>query len=165
MKAKKITAHLLGSILVLSTIYHSETLYSLLVVIPFLLVSYCVHREKNRFVFPSLLFVTLFTPFFISAGSLNELFSLFIFLISFAVPLLIYWLVVLLDEPKIRLRPLGIALSYVFMTGLLFYLLPALLGISDFIISAENRGPQTLLFLGTGMLIAVPYHMILEMKD
>lgn len=165
MKGKKFVTHLLGSILVLSTLYHSETFYSVLVFIPFLLVSYSVHREKTRYIFPSLIFTTIFISFFISAGSMNELFSLIIFLITFGVPLFIFWLVVLLDESKIRLKPLGAAFSYVFLTSLIFYLLPVLLGFSDFIITEGNRGPQILLFLGTGMLVAVPYHIILETKD
>jgi len=162
MRRKKFLTHILGSILILSTIYHSDIYYSISVFIPFLIVSYSVHQEKSRLIFPSLIFATLFSTFFITAGSMNEIFSLSIFLISFALPLFVFWLVVLLDELEIKFFPLVTGLSYVFFTVLAFYLIPEVLGLSEFILSPGNRGPQILLFLGVGMIVAVPYHIILD---
>jgi len=165
MKKKEFLTHILGSLLVLSTIYHSHTLYSLFIAVPLLLISYSVHQEKGTFVLPSLILATILSPFFISSGSMNEIFSLLIFSLTFALPLTIYWVIVLLRETEFRLKPVGIALSYVLFTALLFYLLPELLDISEFILSPENRVPQTLIFLGSGMIIAIPYHVILEIRS
>ncbi|MBS3781953.1 MAG: hypothetical protein KGY68_05030 [Candidatus Thermoplasmatota archaeon] len=165
MKKKDFVTHILGSLLVLSSIYHSYTLYSLLVVVPLFLVSYSTNQEKERLVFPSLVLATILSTYFISAGNMNEIFSLLLFSITFAFPLFLYWVVALQEEMDIRLKPIGIALSYVLFTALLFYVLPELLGISVFILSPRNRIPQTLMVLGSGMILAIPYHVILEIKN
>ncbi len=165
MKKKEFLTHILGSLLILSTIYHSHTLYSVLISVPFLLISYSIHQEKEELLLPSLILATILSPFFISAGSMNEIFSLLTFSLTFGLPLSIYWVIVLLKETEFRLKPVGIALSYVLFTALLFYLLPELLDISEFILSPENRVPQTLIFFGSGMMIAVPYHVILEIRS
>jgi len=165
MNKKKFLTHILGSLLILSTIYHSHTLYSVFIAVPLLLISYSIHQEKETLVFPSLVLATLLSPFFISSGTMNEIFSLLIFSITFALPLSIYWIIVLLKETEFRWKPIGIALSYVLFTALLFYILPEFLEISEFILSPENRVPQTLMFFGSGMIIAVPYHVILEIKN
>ncbi len=165
MKKEKFITHILGSLLVLSTIYHSHSLYSVLVSVPVFLVSYSIHQKKETLVFPSLVLATILSPFFISSGDMNEIFSLLIFSATFALPLSLYWIAVLLKGTEFRWKPIGIALSYVLFTALLFYLLPDFLDISEFILSPENRVPQILMFFGSGMIIAVPYNVILEIKS
>lgn len=165
MKKNDLIIHILGSLLVLSTLYHSYTLYSLLVVLPFTLLSYSVHRKEERLLFPLLLVATLVSSLFIVAESMNETFSVLVFSITFSLPLFLYWIVVLLDETRIDWKPLGIALLYVLLTSLTFYFLPEFLEISEFLLSPENRAVQTLMFFGVGMIVAVPFHVILVIKD
>ncbi|MEF8832230.1 MAG: hypothetical protein V5A66_01785 [Candidatus Thermoplasmatota archaeon] len=165
MKKEDIIIHLLGSLLTLSILYHSYSLYSILVVVPFVLVSYSVQKNEHRLLFPSLILATLAPPFFIATGSMNEIFSLLIFSITFALPLFLYWTTVLLNNTKLDWKALGFALSYVVITILAFYSFPVLLEISEFILSPENRGVQTLLFFGAGMIVAIPFHVALEIRD
>lgn len=164
MKKNNQIIHILGTILVLSTLYHSLTLYSLIAVPPFALVSYSIERDEERLLLPSLILATLVPSFFVAAESMNELFSLLVFSIAFGIPLFLYWIFTLLNKTEIRWRPASVALTYVLITSLIFYLLPELLGISDFIFSPENTGPQTLMFLGSGMIVALPFHVLLELK-
>lgn len=165
MKKNDLIIHILGSLLVLSTLYHSYTLYSLLVVLPFTLLSYSVYREEERLLFPLLLIATLVSSLFIATESMNETFSVLVFSITFALPLFLYWIVVLLDETRIDWKPLGISLLYVLLTSLTFYFFPEFLEISEFLLSPENRAAQTLMFFGSGMIVAVPFHVILVIKD
>lgn len=165
MKKKDLIIHLLGSLLVLSTLYHSYTLYSLLVALPFALVSYSVEKEERRLLFPLLILGTLAPPLFIATGSMNEIFSLGVFALTFAFPLFLYWTVVLLAETRLNWRALSIALTYVVLTLLTFYSLPVFLDISQFILSPENRGVQTLMFFGASMIVAIPFHVALEIRD
>ncbi len=158
---KKLLTHLLGPLLILSTIYHSQTLYSFIAIVPFLLVSYAV--EQERLVFPSLILATMISTIFISSGSMNEIFSLLFFSLTFALPLFFYWLINLSKEP--RFKPVTIALSFVLFTSLLFYLLPEMLDITEFVLSPGNRLPQILMFFGSGMIIAIPYHVLLSLKS
>lgn len=164
MKKKAFFTHLLGSLLILFTIYHSYTLYSIIVVLPFALVSYSVQEGWDKLLFPSLILATLVSSFFITAGSMDEIFSLLVFSSTFALPLFLYWIIALQEETDIKWKPLGIALSYVLFTAMLFYLLPELLDVFGSILSSKNRVTQTLMFFGSGMIVAVSYHVILEFK-
>ncbi len=165
MKKHDLIIHILGTILVLSTLHYSSTPYSLIAVLPFALVSYSIERDEERLLLPSLILATLVPSFFLTTGSMNELFSLIVFSIVFGIPLFLYWTFTLLEKTEIGLKAAGAALTYVLITCLIFYLLPELLGISEFIFSPENTGPQTLMFLGSGMIVALPFHVILELKS
>ncbi len=164
MKRKYMVVHLLSLILVLSTIYHSTSHFSILAIFPFAVVSYSVQSEYERYMIPMLSLATFISLFFVTLGSMNEIFLLLIFSLTFSLPLLLYWIIVLLEEVKVQWKPLGVSLSYVLLTVLTFYLLPELIDISGFLLSPENRGVQTLMFFGSGMIMAVAFHVTLEVK-
>ncbi len=164
MKINKQAVHVLGTILVLSTLYHSYTLYSLFVVLPLALVSYSIQTEKKSLLFPSLIIATILPCFFIAGKSLDNIFSLIFFSITFAIPFFLYWLVSFLDKSRIEWRPVTIALIYILITTFLFYTILEFFGVSEFIFSPENTGPQTLLFFGSAIIVAVPFHVMLEIK-
>ncbi len=162
---RRLLPHILGSLLVISTIYHSDTFYSLLVAIPIFLISYFMESEKDRFLFPALIITASVQFFFITSSSVNELFALIFFGVSFAFPLFLYWVVVLGAVSEIELKPSIVSGSYVIFTFALFYLLPELMEVSKFILGKQNEGVQILLFLGAAMLMGVIYHAALEIRD
>ncbi|MFP4142659.1 MAG: hypothetical protein ACLFSM_04415 [Thermoplasmata archaeon] len=165
MKRNQLYIHILSFLLILSTLYHSFTIYSLSVVIPFILISYTFYKRREKALFPLLIIATITSSLFITAESMNEIFSLLVFSVTYALPLLLYWLLVLLGDTGVDRKPFGVALSYVVFTSLIFYLLPELLGISEFILSPENRAVQILMFFGAGMVVAVPFHLTLRSRD
>lgn len=165
MNKNNLMTHTLGSLLILSTLYHSLTIYSITVLIPFALVSYSVQKGKERLLFFSLIFATSASCLFIASDTMNETFSFLVFSATFGFPLFLYWITALLDLKDIEWKPIGIALSYVLIVCLVFYMLPEFLEITEFILSSENRIPQILIFFGTGMVVGVPFHLILELRD
>lgn len=164
---KNFAVHILGTILVLSALYHSMDLYSLAVVIPVFLVSFSIYKRLNWLKVPALVAATLYPSFTMAAGAMDEAFSLLIYSVIFVIPLASYWILVLTSEIDLKIEWKGVVIgvSYIALVLLSFYIIPSLLGISEFILSPGKRGPQALLLAGFGLLVMVPYQIILEFKN
>lgn len=162
---KRILPHALGALLVISTVYHSDSLYSVFLAIPFFLISFMIEIGRNELIFPTLIFTAVIQFLLITSAPVSDFVSVIIFLISFGLPLSYYWLIILSQNSKLNPKPVGIATSYVVFTFILFYFLPDFIGVSEFIFGGRNEVVQILIFLGSGMLVGVVYHAGLEIKD
>ncbi len=164
MRNKEFIIHLLGALLVISTLHHSTTIYSLFSILPFILVSISVKSNEDKILVPSLILATVMSGFFVTAGSMNEIYSLLIFSLTLCIPLFFYWVIALADKNEINFKAATISISYVFITLSVFYLLPEILTISEFIMSPDNRVPQTLMLFGVGMVVAIPFHLFVKFR-
>ncbi len=158
--------HLLGVLIVVSTFYHSNDYHSLLVSVPIFLTSFSFYKSIEWLKIPALCATTLYAPFTMTTGGMDEFFSLLVFSVSFLIPVVIYWVLVLGSELHLHINSKGVvfAVSYLVFTVLFFYLIPFILGISEFFLSAENRGAQALLLIGFGLVLVLPYQIVMEIR-
>ncbi len=166
LDTKDIALHTMGILVIFSTLYHSSHVYSLLIAIPIFSISFSIYKEKDWLRLPALCASTLYVPFVISTRGMDEWGSLIIYSLSFVLPFFIYWVLVLSSytDLKIEYKGVAVAVSYIVLTLLLFYLLPMFIGIFEFFLAPGNEGPQALLLAGFGLLMILPFHVLLEAK-
>ncbi|MFW5898503.1 MAG: hypothetical protein ACOCT7_01460, partial [Candidatus Saliniplasma sp.] len=93
---KKNMVHLLGGFLIFSSFYHSNMdLMPVLTIIPILLVSFAVEKERDGLQSIGLIAATMVSSYFIIQMSLGNTLYLLLFTLSFVLPLTLYWKVVL----------------------------------------------------------------------
>jgi len=164
---KHVSVHIIGTLLVLSALFYSTEIYSLAAAIPVFFVSFGIYRDWDWVKVPALFAATICFSFILSTESMAEGIPLLIYSIIFVIPLASYWILILSLEIDLKIEWKGffIGVSYLGLVLLLFYLVPSLLGISEFVLSPDNRAPQALLMVGFGLLSMVPYQIILEFKN
>ena len=168
MKERNVLIHMLGGILAVSAIMQSFNNYSLVIfAAPILLasISVFVELEKEKFSVIILTAGTLSIPYFAVQNNMTDFYPLFIFIITFVTPLMIYWIVLL--SPTVYFSPKGLFLSasYLGLSITVFYSIIFIFNISDYILAEENTGPQALVLIGSALLAMIPYHVWLTFKD
>lgn len=166
-KSKNLPVHVFGALIIISVFYHSTSIFSLLVSIPVLLISYSVEQEIEWLSLLSLSMGTLYIPFFVSFGSMNEVLFFLAFLITFLLPLSIYWILVLSTEIDFEIgwKGLGFMISYPISIVLVFYLLSFSPRLADYLFSPEYKGPQAIILVGLGLLLIIPYNSFFDVKN
>lgn len=160
MNRKEYLTYLLATMLLLSIFFHSISYYSLLLAIPLFAAAY---TQKRPFLpLLSLSVATLYFPFFISGASMDDVFSLILFFSTLMVPLVLYWAVILIPELEIGWKATTVAASYFSLTVALFYIIPFLLGVYEFFMDSPHLGPQALLIIALGLILALSYQFVLE---
>lgn len=155
--------HLLGGFLIFSSYYHSQMgLFPLLNMIPILLVSLAIEREKDRLMYTGLITTTLLSGFFITHTGLANTLYLTSFILSFALPLTIYWKVVLSFDLHFDLKASILATTYFIGTIITFYTLIDYLDVSEFILAEGNTGPMGLAFSAVTIMVFLPFYIAIN---
>jgi len=166
MNERNVLIHLLGIILSISAILHSfDNYWTVLIIIPYIIVSISVELEFEKISIISLVAGTLITPFFINPNFMVDFIPITIFIITFIIPVIVYWILVL--SPTINFNRKGIFLtaSYFGLSIIMFYSVIFIFNISDYILAEENAGPQALVLISSALLAMIPYHIWLTFKD
>lgn len=168
MKERNMLIHMLGVILSVSAIFQSlDNLSMTLFAAPILLatISILVEFEREKLSILILAGGTLMTPYFTDQNYMTDFYPLFIFIVTFVAPLIIYWIVLL--SPTVYFNPKGLFLSasFVGLSVTLFYSIAFLFEINDYLLAEENAGPQALVLIGSALLAMIPYHIWLTFKD
>ncbi len=168
MNERNVLIHMLGAILAVSSVFrYFDKTKLIFLTAPILLVfiSVFVELEKERYSVILLAVGTLSIPYFAVQNNMTDFYPLFIFIITFVTPLMIYWIVLL--SPTVYFNPKGLFLSasYLGLSITIFYSIIFIFNISDYILAEENSGPQALVFIGSALLAMIPYHVWLTFKD
>ncbi|MGM0405537.1 MAG: hypothetical protein ACQEQM_05285 [Thermoplasmatota archaeon] len=157
---KKELTHLLGGFLIISSFFNSDMgLLPVMNIIPILLVSFGVENEKENVQYIGLISMTLLSSFLIIPAGLGNTTFMLLFIISFVLPLMVYWKVVLSFDLHFDLKASVLGMVYFIFTVITFYALIYLLNINEFILAAENTGPMALAFSATVILVLLPFYM------
>jgi len=168
MKERNVLIHMLGVIISISAILQSyENDWTVIIFAPVILflISLFIELKKENISIIILAGGTLVIPYFAEQNYMSDFYPLFIFIITFVAPLMIYWIVIL--SPAVDFNPKGLFLSasYLGLSVTIFYSLIFIFNISDYVLSEENRGPQALVLIGSALLASIPYHLWLTFKD
>ncbi|MFP4050575.1 MAG: hypothetical protein ACLFVB_02410 [Thermoplasmata archaeon] len=168
MKERNVLIHMLGVILAVSALMQSFDNPSLVLYaapILVILISVFVELEKESISILLLAGWTLSIPFFATQNNMTDFYPLFIFIITFIAPLIIYWIVLLSPTVYFSAKGLFLSASYVGFSVILFYLIIFISNINNYILAEENTGPQALVLIGSALLAMIPYHVWLTFKD
>ncbi|MFW5927857.1 MAG: hypothetical protein ACOCSL_01545 [Thermoplasmatota archaeon] len=168
MKERNVLIHMLSVILAVSALMQSFDNPSLVLYaapILVILISVFVELEKENISILLLAGGTLSIPYFAVQDNMTDFYPLFIFLVTFIAPLMIYWIVLLSPTVYFSAKGLFLSASYLGISITVFYLIIFIFNISDYILAEENTGPQALVLIGSALLAMIPYHIWLTFKD
>ncbi|MFW6196691.1 MAG: hypothetical protein ACOC5D_05075 [Thermoplasmatota archaeon] len=168
MKERNVLIHMLGAILAVSSViqYFDNTSFVILAApILLIMISLFVELEKERLSIIILAIGTLSISYFAVQDNMTDFYPLFIFLVTFIAPLIIYWIVLLSPTVYFSAKGLFLSASYLGLSVTVFYSIIFIFNISDYILAEENTGPQALVLIGSALLAMIPYHVWLTFKD
>ncbi|MFW6141486.1 MAG: hypothetical protein ACOC53_02880 [Candidatus Saliniplasma sp.] len=156
---KKNMVHLLGGFLIFSSFYHSNMdLMPVMTIIPILLVSFAVEKERDELQSIGLIAATMVSSYFIIQMSLGNTLYLLLFTLSFVLPLTLYWKVVLSFDLHFDLKASILAVSYFSVTIITFYLIIYYLNVGEYILSEGGFGAMALVFSAATILVLLPFY-------
>ncbi len=165
MDSREVRINLIAGIFMVALLYHSEGLLPFILLIPLGLTSVGYHFDKGWLKMIGLAASTITIGVFIKTYSMGDISSLLIFIPTLIVPLNVYWGTVLSPRTTNDLTASLIALSYLVLVPIVFFLLIFLLKIDAYILSVENLAPQALILSAIAALLFIPYHKFSEIED
>ncbi len=165
MNTRETVVHMVGVIVALSVLYHSrEGFLALGVIMPVALVSIGERMENKSIQILGLGVVSFIIPYLISSRGMGELSPLIFFIVTLAVPLVLYWGITLSSS----FTPDHLALinsgTYLVTVLLTFYLFTFIFDIGEYVLDASNTAPQSLILIASSLLVLMPYYIYVELK-
>lgn len=157
------TIYLFGILIGLSDLYHSNgELISLIVFVPITVISVGTYLDRESIKIGGLITATIAFVYFIPTISLKDTTSLSIYILTFVLPLIVYWSLILAVLPTFELKASTFAVSYFLLVLILFFALVFVLNVNEYLLAAGNEAPQALVLSASALIVFIPYHLALK---
>ncbi len=165
MKSRTLVLDILGLLMLLSILYNSKGgLTPLVAVVPIGLTSLAQRLENHGLKIVGVVILTLYIPYVISIGTMDQVMPIIYFVITMIIPLMLYWRFVL--SPIMDPDPWAMVISSVYFVSVLvlFYSFVVFFEVDEYILEFTNTGPQSLILIASSVLVFLPLYIVTEFR-